>query len=324
MKELIYVKLPQNFREELDLMLALDSDFMSDAERLRLFKPITVKVVMAIRSDRMSQLNAISDYLPNILNVYFELKPLDRTRALEAVTEPATAEGSFISPKFTYDDELLKRILDYLTDNNRKPIETFQLQMICQLAENLVIQNSKNHVLATKTETLCVSNYDIGELKNIFAEHYKNVINQFPEGKARLDISAFIEDKLIIDGSRMSLPDKAVLKESGITLEVLKVLIDNRILRSEPNSVDGISYEISHDTLVAPILESRKVSKDREKEEEELRVKSEELRVEREKSIKERIERDKERKRQRIIIEIVSVAALISIGLAVFAFLQMQ
>jgi len=318
LKELLYVKLPQKIRDELDLMLEIDNEFLQAAELEKIYKPLTIRVVMAIRSDRMSLLNQIADYLPNILKVFYELTPLDRERAKKAIIEPASiAENSnfsFESPIFAFDELLLKRILDYLTENNTKSIETFQLQMICQQAENIALAKQKQPIKGD----LVIQNDDMGELKSIFAAHYAKSLKLFGNQQQQHPIRRLIEEKLIIENSRMSLPDKALLREEGITENVLRQLLESRLLRSEPNNTGGVSYEISHDTLVAPILEAKKV---REEAEEEARAKAErqeELRIAKEKAEKEQLEREKERRQKRKIIRIVSIAAIVSVLFGIF------
>jgi len=324
LKELLYVKLPQKIRDELDLMLEIDNEFLQAAELEKIYKPLTIRVVMAIRSDRMSLLNQIADYLPNILKVFYELTPLDRERAKKAIIEPASiAENSnfsFESPIFAFDELLLKRILDYLTENNTKSIETFQLQMICQQAENIALAKQKQPIKGD----LVIQNDDMGELKSIFAAHYAKSLKLFGNQQQQHPIRRLIEEKLIIENSRMSLPDKALLREEGITENVLRQLLESRLLRSEPNNTGGVSYEISHDTLVAPILEAKKV---REEAEEEARAKAEQvekLRQAEQAAERERTEREKERKRQRKVILMVGSVAVVAILLAIFSLFQMQ
>ena len=126
--------------------------------------------------------------------------------------------------------------------------------------------------------------------------------------KKRLAARMLIEDKLIIDGNRVSLPDVVLLKEKGIDKELLAYLHEtHHILRCEPNTTGGISYELSHDTLVAPIL---KAKKEREDKEELARLEAEkqkqltlleakkeaEFKQERENAEREKAEREKERK----------------------------
>jgi len=319
--DLLYVQIPQHFRDELNELLELDADFISHKEQEKLYQPIDIRVITSIRSDKMSQLNALTDYLPNVLKNYYELGALDRDRASDAIINPAKAEGWFISRKFSYDPILLNNILDYLTEKNTKTIETFQLQIICARAELISIRKRKtNPELAEQV----VKHEELHDLKNIFAEHYNETISLIKEKEQQIVARKLLEDKLIVDENRVSLPDVVILKEVGMTNDLINHLVNSRILRAEPNTVGGLSYELSHDTLVDPILAARKVRVDKEEEEEKLRLKNEELRIAREKAEKERIEREKERKLQRQIIVIVSIAAVISIAFGVFAGVNMR
>jgi len=152
-----------------------------------------------------------------------------------------------------------------------------------------------------------VTTTDLGELSNIFTRHYDSLINEISDAAQQLAVRRLIEENLIIEGNRVPLPDKVIALKHGISSELLKKLVDSRLLRAEPNNVDGFSYEISHDTLVEPIMVSYKV------------------RFEKERTEKERIEKLLEkRKRQRKIITILSVVALVSIIFGVFRIIIWQ
>jgi len=311
--DLLYAKMPADIRKEIMQQMKNNDNFLTDQELNFLYKQPEVKVVLSIRSDRMSLLNQFTDFLPDILKNYYELQSLDRKRAQEAMIMPAKATGDFMSQSFDYDKNTIDEVLDYLSENDTKSIETFQLQTICQYCEKLQIENSlKNNT---------VTSQDLGELKNVFQNHYQNLILKIGNPETQLATRLLIEEQLIIDGNRISLPEAVVLKQKGITPEILKYLHDeHHLLRSEPNTVGGISYELSHDTLVAPIQELAKQRRAKEEEENQLKIKNEELRIAHEKAEQQRIEREKENKRQRTIITIVSIAAIISLAFAIFGY----
>jgi len=127
---------------------------------------------------------------------------------------------------------------------------------------------------------------------------------------------------LIIEGRRISL-DEFVCKRY-IKDETLKTLVETRLLRAERNSVEGFSYELSHDTLVPPIKE---IADKRREKEEELRAEAErqeELRLANERAEKERVEREKERKRQRKVILMVGSVAVLALAFAIFGLVMWQ
>jgi len=324
LSDLLYTKIPAYLRKSISNRLKEDEHFFSDSDLEYLNRPLNVKVIFSIRSDRMSLLNQLTDLMPDILKNYYELGALDRKSAIQAIVEPAKElSHNYLSPQFTYSAQSINEILDYLTAKGEKNIETFQLQTICQYSENITIEKFKTN--SQTTERLEINTEDLGDLKNVFRSHYDNLISKLPNAEQQLAARLLIENKLIIDNNRVSLPDVVVMKEQGVNKELIAYLHDeHHIIRSEPNTTGTISYELSHDTLVAPILEAKKV---REEAEEEARAKAEQLeklRQAQEAAERERTEREKERKRQRKVILMVGSVALVAILLAIFALFQMQ
>ena len=62
-------------------------------EQLDWHSPIPVKIIFAIRSDRMSLMDDMSRKIPSILHHRFHLKPLGIAAAREAIVEPARCPG---------------------------------------------------------------------------------------------------------------------------------------------------------------------------------------------------------------------------------------
>lgn len=324
LSDMLYAKVPSDIRRELSQKLKEDDKFLSDSELEYIYRQPEIKVVLSIRSDRMSQLNQLTDYLTDILKNYYELGSLDKKSAIEAITKPANRSSKlFLSEPFYFTDKVIDKILNYLTDNENKSIETFQLQTVCQYAENLAIE--KQLMFDAKTKSLMVNPNDLGDLKNVFRSHYDNLISKLNNPQKERAARILIENKLIIDNNRVSLPDVVVLKEEGIDKELIYYLHDvHHLIRSEPNTTGTISYELSHDTLVAPILQAKKEREEREEEERARKEQEEKLRKEKEKAEKERIEREKERKQQRRIIIIVSLAAVVAVAFGIFGFVQQR
>ncbi len=321
--DLLYAKLPAYISRSITNRLKDNPEFLSNTELEYLQKQPSVKVALSIRSDRMSLLNTLADNLPDILKNYYELKSLDNDAAVDAMEKPAADTSQYyLCDPFKYSVESKQQVLNYLTQNGEKNIETFQLQTICQFVETLAI-NNKNAEEPKKP--FIVEQDMLGDLQNVFRQHYDRLISNIEPLEKRLAARVLIENKLIIDGNRVSLPDIVILKEKGIDKDLLAYLHDiHHLLRSEPNTTGGISYELSHDTLVAPIL---KAKKEREDQEELIRIdkeKQEELQRIKEKAAQEKAVREKEKRRQRAITGIVSVAAFVALGLAVFGFVMWQ
>jgi len=310
---LLFGEMPQSFQNLLIDKLNHNENLFEPDEIDALYEKTNVKIVISIRSDRMSLLNRLKTHIPQILQKTFELQSLSIAQAKEAMLKPASAEGDFASPKFEYENAAENLIINYLSENAQERIETFQLQLICQFCENLIIKNYPNPTSLQKAGRVEVKTTDIGDLATIFSRHYDNLINDITDSTQRLAVQKLIEENLIIDNNRVPLPDRVIISKHHISSQLLQQLVNSRLLRSEPNNVGGFSYEISHDTLIEPITKSFKIRF--EKEEKERKQHQEQERL------------NKlliERKRQRTIIYIVSVAAVVSIIFGIFGFVMWQ
>lgn len=306
LSSLLNVRAPQYIRDTVKKRLKAGDDFISREEMGLLYKPLNIKVAIAIRSDRMSFLNLLKDYLPDILKKTYELKPLDIHQAKDAILLPTKKEGNFASPIFTYEESALNGILSYLSKNGKQKVESFQLQLLCQFAEKAVIDAVKsNH------EKRRLTRGDFGEFDTIFKRHYDSLIGEIKDDSGRKAAQKLIEDHLIVEGNRVALPEIVITNRHNIPPNILQKLVNSRLLRAEPNTTGGFSYEISHDTLVFPILEARRLRLEIEEKERVEQERREELRKMREKQ-----------RRQLTIIAIVAVAAIVSIGLAIYGFWQ--
>lgn len=108
-----------------------------------------------------------------------------------------------------------------------------------------------------KTKNITVTdNYFGGEagIKNILKGFYENQLRQLSPGeenRARI----FIEEGLIVKGKRVLISEGVEQETFDIEESLLNKLLDTRLIREE-NTHLGKSYEISHDSMVEPIVES--------------------------------------------------------------------
>ena len=314
--ELRRTSIPDNIIEQINLQIKnIDKqdeliDDISDK--------ISIKSVFAIRSDRLSELNKLTDKMPDIQEVFYELKPLGKKQIIEAVTLPAReTDKNYISEKFNFNTKAIEKIITELQDKRSNEIETTQLQIVCQQIEDIAIEKQKKTL---QKQTIEIEVKDLPEFEAIFLNFYETSISKLSADKQKL-AKRLIEDEMIRNNVRISL-DEEVCKLK-IDNQALKILVDTHLLRADRNNFGRFSYEISHDTLVLPIAEARKKYLEKEKF---LRIENEKLKIEKEKAEKERIERierEKRNKRQRQIIFIVSVAAVISIAFGIFGFVNM-
>ncbi|RMG22576.1 MAG: hypothetical protein D6730_16180 [Bacteroidetes bacterium] len=293
-------KMPADFRQALRDKMEAQPDWLTDEQWEFLKRPLRLKVLFSIRSDKMSLLNRLAPYVPHILRDCYELMPLTREQAESAIVKPATADGDFASSCFSYTRESLDKILDYLTQNGEKPVESFQLQILCQyVEENLVIQ---------KQDT-SISPEDLGDLESIYQNYYDHHISRLGSEEEQRAVRVFIEEGLIFEKEerRLSLYEGQIFSTYQLSEELLGRLVNTHLIRAIPDSTGGFSYEISHDTLVGPILRSKKRRKAAEEEAEALR-KAEEDRLQ-------RIQAQAKRRR-RLIVVAASTAGIILVLVA--------
>lgn len=252
--ELLFTKVPQAVRENLG--------GLSSEEFVFSVNEFDARVVFSIRWDRLGLLDSLKDKLPAILHNRYELKGLTRSQAREAIELPAVKIGdSFKTAEFTYSEDALNVILDELTKSSNTSVggvvEAFQLQIICQSVESKVEQE----------RLVQVELNDLPDLSDIYFSYYNRQIETLSmnmRDSARLVIEEELLDEQ--EGRRTSVDKSTLLKKPGVTQELLNRLEDTFLIRPERNTVGGLSYEVSHDTLIAPILHSKKARRLREEQ----------------------------------------------------------
>ena len=102
--ELLYTTVPNVIREHIDQLTHEEYDMLSE--------PVDVHVLFSIRSDRLSNMHALTDVLPHLLKNRFEIHSLSVEQARQAIIKPAAIESdAFATHSFTYDEEALLTIL---------------------------------------------------------------------------------------------------------------------------------------------------------------------------------------------------------------------
>ncbi len=335
--EALYTPLPRRYWDMLDLY-GKEQSPLSHAEQTLLETPLDLRVVVAIRQDRMHLLGNLNDYLPTISKTWFELQPLNEQQAKEAITVPAKLVGNYASSPFSYDGQALGDILLFLTKGGKEKIESTQLQIVCNSLENKV----------TAQKLALVRPADVGDLDAVIENYYLERIAAIGDEEEQLAARRLVEEGLVYEEEerRLSLYEGIILKSYGIAPGTLRKLVDSHLLRAEPSLQGGYTYELSHDTLVAPVLKAKAKRKEVEKLEAErealrqkeielteLRRKAEEERqkAEQERQLREQAEQAKaEAEAQRSLAQqnelratqrtrIAAVVSLIALSLAVFA-----
>ncbi len=260
--ELIYSSMPQAIVEEFKAAPIEQQRFLARA--------MNIHVLVSIRSDKLSFLHSLKDALPAILHSRFELQGLNIAQARQAIEAPATAEKStinFTAPPYTFEKEALDFMVNKLSERSSEvliepQIEAFQLQIVCQEIEDKVINSGK--IIITKA--------DLPSFEAVYEDYYQTQIDKISDPVIKKVARIILEEKLIsgnLDNNsarREPMSGSKLMEEAAATQDLLDNLVNFRLLRREPNSLGGDSYEISHDTLISPVLKSKNIRKTAEKE----------------------------------------------------------
>jgi hypothetical protein len=267
-----------------DGLLQIENKQIAGEYRFLLEPPVT-KVLIAIRSDKLFELNRILHYVPNLLRNRFELYPLEEVHAKRAIQNPAalTIENFFSSNWFTFDEDLLNEIMNHLKGGNNI-IETTQLQILCSQIENRIIKGNAKANKEPKPKGYTVTNNDIeaiGGIEKIIAEFYAEQIKQIGGSKSQELARRLIEDrmydrdndsrKILFVGEVNRIIDKeeARLRLNNINNnDFINKLLTLRLIREDTRENQKF-YEISHDYLLAPIKKS-KVKREQRKRRDEI------------------------------------------------------
>ncbi len=255
--ELLYADVPTYLKQ--------NEDRHSPEELAFLYEKIDVKVILSIRADRLSDLDRLKDKLPAILHKRFELRALSREQARDALVKPALLAGNFRSPAFNWQSETTERILQELSSDSTgrsSGVEAFQLQILAQNIENLVIRGEIADRDGDGTPDVYPDDLP-ADLSNIYAEYYRTKIADLPVDR-QLVARKLVEDGLVFTGEqgearRLSMDGDVLRQQFGADEALLKSMEDTFLVRREVNSLGGWNYELSHDTLVKPVVEARAI-----------------------------------------------------------------
>ncbi|MBV6443565.1 MAG: hypothetical protein DYG98_22690 [Haliscomenobacteraceae bacterium CHB4] len=240
---------------------------LTEEENNRLHRQHKAHVLLVIRSDRLVLLNQLQTHLPNIQKINYELPPLSKSEARDAILLPAAEEGDFVSPPFTYTPGALRKIIHALTltdgDRQPKPIASFQLQILCESIEDKVLAQ----------QTTQITEADVQDPAALYENYYRERIARLGDPKDQVAARHLIEDGLILEeeNRRLSLYEGQIRKTYGVPDRVLQQLENDHLLRREPNLQGGYSYELSHDTLVKPIAKFKELRLEEERRREKIK-----------------------------------------------------
>jgi hypothetical protein len=258
--------LVRGIRPEISEPIALGLSAGGDtAEQALTDTPPEIRIVISLREDYVGSLEEAADDIPQILNHRFRLTPLTSESAATAVVGPTKVrDDRLVTKPFTYHPATVQSLLEYLSRRTKagvrspiKYVEPFHLQLICQKVEAIVANRQRQ-----AGEPLEIKLTDLGGekgLKTTLRDFYKGVLRSVEPRRTRRRVRRLCEQYLISpEGRRLSLEQSEIDRILSLPPRTLRWLVDRRLLRSDQRA-DSWYYELSHDSLVEPILATRRM-----------------------------------------------------------------
>lgn len=268
------------------------------AQQVKWSEQPAIKVIFSLRSDSLANMQSLVSFIPTVLRNRYELKPLDPEQAAQAIKGPAEKElGPEYIPAFSFDQQTLSEIIQELKGKTNE-IESSQLQIVCNFIEDKI--RKPNTANAEKT-LIVVDNSVINPVKDfpvILDNFYESQLNKIEEPVNREIARKLIEDDLVIDGIRDSISKNKLISKYEVSEDLIEEIQNTRLIRQETTSWGSI-YELSHDTLIAPVEKSknrRLLEEGKKKEEAEKQVLAEEAKKNMEELMEKRAQLAKEMK----------------------------
>lgn len=223
-----------------------------------------IKILISIREDFLGQLDELSEEIPDIFHNRFRLQALTRDQAREAIIQPSQIEDSRLQTlRFCFSKETVEIMLDFLCTRKERygivrkdEVEAFQLQLLCQYIEDGVRRKAQDGI-----KNIIVEKEELGGeqgMQKVLQNFYQNCITQLSAAWRKKYVRRLCEKGLIsVTDRRLSLEEEEIERKFKVPPYLLTELVNIRLLRAE-SRVGSVYYELSHDTLVAPILKAQR------------------------------------------------------------------
>lgn len=215
----------------------IQSRFWDLIRRCLTSSEIPVRFVMVIREDYLGKLAAMRQQYPALLQNTFYVPPLSRSKALDAILDPAKKVG------VRFDEGVARRIVDEL--QRRQTVSAPELQIVC----NALFEARSGGEINDDTYRR------LGGCQKILATFLKSELSR--RGTRFLSrAEAVLKGLITSERTKENLPAAAIAMRAKLDLdstrEVLRTLRDEcRFVRNLPGEED--IFELSHDYLAEEI-----------------------------------------------------------------------
>ncbi len=215
-----------------------------------------LRVILALRTNYVGELDAYSHLLPERLNTRVALEQLRPEQALEAIEKPLADTGCRFAPGVA--EALVTSLLKCHIDADQVKledgmvgdfVEPVQLQVVCQRLWNRLPAGSQ----VIDQELLEQYGNPIDALAEFYEEAIDDVIqgSGFQEGPLR----RWFGQVLITPAHTRGIVFKGRTTTAGIPNAIVSRLENKHLLRGERRA-GGHWYELNHDRFIEPILRS--------------------------------------------------------------------
>ncbi len=231
-------------------------DFFRQLEQAMAQDPL-LWVVLTMREDYVANLDPYTHLIPGHLRARFYMQRMEYEAALEAVQKPAEQYGR----------PFALGVAENLVDNLRQIrigaqapdqaetqpgqfVEPVQLQVVCyQLWENLKHRPS-GQITQQDLE-------ELGDVDTALAQFYEQAITEAIDKTAvtEIELRNWFETQLITEVGTRGTVYRGTTGTGDLPNQTVDLLVSRFLLRAEVRS-GGTWYELIHDRLVDPILQS--------------------------------------------------------------------
>ena len=212
---------------------------------------LEVNVLISIRDDALSQLDAFKGAIPELFANVLRLERLDRAGGQTAIVAPLELFGEMTGKPVEIEPELVEEVLDQVAvDGHEGRIETPYLQLVL---ERLWREETGRGSTSLKLSTL----KRLGGAETIVRDHLEGALAGLSD--RQLDATASVLNQLVTpSGTKIAHRPEDLAEYAHLSMgelePVLATLINERILRPiEASGSEPERFEIFHDVLARPI-----------------------------------------------------------------------
>jgi hypothetical protein len=217
-------------------------------------------VVLSLREDYVAALDPYAHLLPGTLRARFYMQRMGYEAALEAIKNPAEKYGRAYAPDAAESlADNLRQIrvhdasaTDMVATRLGQFVEPVQLQVVCyQLWENLI---GRPEGVITRQDL-----QELGDVDQALAQFYEQAVDEVTDSHVvtEIDLRNWFESQLITESGTKGTVYRGTDTTGGIDNRAVDILMRKFLLRAEVRG-GGTWYELVHDRLIEPILNSNR------------------------------------------------------------------